>query len=183
MSPVPSFRLRPLADGEQPEATVSGDPGFITASREAGLGVDGGKGGYYLDRRNLRASRGDTDVSVAYRLVGACAQGVIALLQARLSDALDLEAQIKQAHWNVKGRDFFQLTSCSTRSTRGRGLRRHDAERITALGGVADGASDHAKDLAALRYSLGDHRRRGHLKAVAAVLRSSAAVRADIDGG
>ena len=36
-------------------------------------------------------------------------KGVIALLQARLSDALDLEAQMKQAHWNVKGRDFFQL--------------------------------------------------------------------------
>ena len=36
-------------------------------------------------------------------------KGVIALLQARLSDAIDLEAQMKQAHWNVKGRDFFQL--------------------------------------------------------------------------
>ena len=36
-------------------------------------------------------------------------KGSITLLQARLSDAIDLEAQMKQAHWNVKGRDFFQL--------------------------------------------------------------------------
>ena len=63
-----------------------------------------------------------------------------ALLQARLSDALDLEAQAKQAHWNVKGPHFLQLHQLFDAV--------HDeieqfvdllAERITTLGHVADG--------------------------------------------
>jgi starvation-inducible DNA-binding protein len=33
----------------------------------------------------------------------------IALLQARLAMAIDLEAQLKHAHWNVRGENFFQL--------------------------------------------------------------------------
>lgn len=62
------------------------------------------------------------------------------LLQARLSDALDLEAQTKQAHWNVKGPHFLQLHQLFDSV--------HDeieqfvdllAERITTLGHVADG--------------------------------------------
>ncbi len=65
---------------------------------------------------------------------------VSAVLQARLSDALDLEAQTKQAHWNVKGPHFFQLHELFDKV--------HDeveqfvdllAERITTLGHVADG--------------------------------------------
>jgi starvation-inducible DNA-binding protein len=34
---------------------------------------------------------------------------VIELLNARLADTADLYSQLKQAHWNVKGPDFFQL--------------------------------------------------------------------------
>lgn len=34
---------------------------------------------------------------------------VIALLNERLADAVDLVTQAKQAHWNVKGTDFFEL--------------------------------------------------------------------------
>lgn len=34
---------------------------------------------------------------------------VVALLNARLADALDLESQTKQAHWNVKGSNFIAL--------------------------------------------------------------------------
>jgi len=34
---------------------------------------------------------------------------MIDLLNARLADAIDLYNQAKQAHWNVKGMDFFQL--------------------------------------------------------------------------
>src|SRR6516164_9789131 len=33
----------------------------------------------------------------------------IALLNARLADAIDLQTQIKQAHWNVKGPHFIAL--------------------------------------------------------------------------
>lgn len=67
-------------------------------------------------------------------------KGSVALLQARLSDALDLEAQTKQAHWNVKGPRFLQLHELFDKI--------HDevegfvdllAERITSLGHVADG--------------------------------------------
>ena len=34
---------------------------------------------------------------------------VAALLQERLAEAIDFEAQTKQAHWNVRGKDFYQL--------------------------------------------------------------------------
>ena len=34
---------------------------------------------------------------------------LIELLNARLADCFDLYSQLKQAHWNVKGRDFIQL--------------------------------------------------------------------------
>ncbi len=34
---------------------------------------------------------------------------VIELLEARLADAIDLETQMKQAHWNVKGPTFISL--------------------------------------------------------------------------
>jgi starvation-inducible DNA-binding protein len=34
---------------------------------------------------------------------------MIELLNARLADTFDLYSQLKQAHWNVKGSDFYQL--------------------------------------------------------------------------
>ena len=34
---------------------------------------------------------------------------MIELLNLRLADCIDLQTQTKQAHWNVKGMDFFQL--------------------------------------------------------------------------
>lgn len=64
----------------------------------------------------------------------------VALLQARLVTAIDLEAQLKQAHWNVKGQNFLQLHELFDKI--------HSvledfvdilAERIVALHGVADG--------------------------------------------
>jgi hypothetical protein len=67
-------------------------------------------------------------------------KGAIALLQARLSDALDLEAQMKQAHWNVKGRDFQQLHELFDK-VYGEVEDFVDilADRIATLGGIADG--------------------------------------------
>lgn len=109
---------------------------------------------------------------------------VIVLLQARLSDALDLEAQTKQAHWNVKGRDFIQLHEFFD------GVHTHVeefvdtlAERITALGGVADGrVQTTAKASNLYEYSLETKAGEDHLKALAAVLAQfGKAVRADID--
>lgn len=41
-------------------------------------------------------------------------QPVIELLNGRLADTADLYSQIKQAHWNVKGPNFFSFMGCST---------------------------------------------------------------------
>ncbi len=67
-------------------------------------------------------------------------QALIALLNLRLADSLDIHSQVKWAHWNVKGKDFYQLhllfDSIATH------MEDHIdtiAERITALGGVANG--------------------------------------------
>jgi starvation-inducible DNA-binding protein len=67
-------------------------------------------------------------------------QAIIALLNARLADSTDLRTQVKWAHWNVKGMHFIQLHQLfdSVASH----LEEHTdsiAERITALGGVANG--------------------------------------------
>jgi len=45
--------------------------------------------------------------------------GMIALLNQQLADTFDLYSQTKQAHWNVKGAQFYPLSSihcmnCST---------------------------------------------------------------------
>jgi starvation-inducible DNA-binding protein len=34
---------------------------------------------------------------------------IVGLLNATLATTLDLKTQVKQAHWNVKGMDFYQL--------------------------------------------------------------------------
>lgn len=62
------------------------------------------------------------------------------LLNARLADALDLEAATKQAHWNVKGPNFIALHELfDTVHTNIEGHVDTIAERITALGGIALG--------------------------------------------
>ena len=43
------------------------------------------------------------DLSVSIR------EQSIELLNARLADCIDLQTQVKQAHWNVKGREFIGL--------------------------------------------------------------------------
>ncbi len=67
---------------------------------------------------------------------------MINLLQARLADAIDLSTQTKQAHWNVKGPHFKGLHELFDEV--------HDhieaavdlmAERLVALGGIAEGTA------------------------------------------
>lgn len=67
-------------------------------------------------------------------------QALTTLLNLRLADTADLHSQVKWAHWNVKGKDFYQLHLLFD-SIAGH-LEEHIdtiAERITALGGVAHG--------------------------------------------
>ncbi|HTT32924.1 MAG TPA: DNA starvation/stationary phase protection protein Dps [Methylomirabilota bacterium] len=67
-------------------------------------------------------------------------QALIALINARLADSVDLYSQIKWAHWNVKGSDFIQLHELFD-SVAGHVLEQTDtiAERAVTLGGVANG--------------------------------------------
>ena len=67
---------------------------------------------------------------------------VIAILNQQLADSFDLYSQTKQAHWNVKGRDFIALHELFDELAQGL-LDQIDtlAERITALGGSARGTA------------------------------------------
>jgi starvation-inducible DNA-binding protein len=67
---------------------------------------------------------------------------MIELLNQHLADAFDLYSQVKQAHWNVKGMNFIavhELFDTIAASV----LEDVDtiAERVTALGGVAQGTA------------------------------------------
>jgi len=67
---------------------------------------------------------------------------VIVLLNQHLADTFDLYSQTKQAHWNVKGSQFFQLHELFDKLAGG--LLEHVdtiAERITTLGGTALGTA------------------------------------------
>ena len=67
---------------------------------------------------------------------------LIDLLNARLSDTIDMQTQAKFAHWNVKGEDFYQLhllfDSIAEHVENAVDL---IAERVTALGGRANGTA------------------------------------------
>ena len=111
-------------------------------------------------------------------------KGAITLLQARLSDSIDLEAQMKQAHWNVKGKDFFQLHELFDKiHSEVEDFVDLIAERITTLGGIADGrVQTTAKNSQLYEYALETSGGEAHLKSIAAALSQFAkAVRADID--
>jgi starvation-inducible DNA-binding protein len=62
------------------------------------------------------------------------------LLNARLADAIDLYLQTKQAHWNVRGPNFIALHELFDKMADEVSDYVDDlAERITALGGIAEG--------------------------------------------
>jgi len=67
---------------------------------------------------------------------------VIDTLNATLACTLDLKTQVKQAHWNVKGMDFYQLHELFDEMASE--LEEYIdmvAERVTALGGTALGTA------------------------------------------
>ena len=110
---------------------------------------------------------------------------LVDLLNARLADAIDLQTQCKQAHWNVKGPDFIALHKLFDEV--------NDAveeyvdliaERAVQLGGVADGTAR----IVAKRSSLPEYPAvrggdgREHVAALSAVLSAfGKLVRAEID--
>jgi len=67
---------------------------------------------------------------------------VIDILNQQLADTFDLYSQTKQAHWNVKGMDFYQLhTLFDELAELVLGYVDMIAERATALGGTALGTA------------------------------------------
>ena len=67
---------------------------------------------------------------------------MIQRLNQHLADSIDLYSQTKQAHWNVKGKDFFQLHELfDTLAEHIEEAIDEIAERVTALGGSACGTT------------------------------------------
>ena len=63
-----------------------------------------------------------------------------ALMNQRLASAVDLQTQMKQAHWNVKGPSFIGLHELFDKVAEAvEGYVDEIAERIVQLGGVAEG--------------------------------------------
>jgi starvation-inducible DNA-binding protein len=82
---------------------------------------------------------------------GGSRQKLIDMLNARLADASDLKSQAKQAHWNVKGMNFFQLHELfDAVATIVEGHVDLIAERITTLGGTAYGTVRQASQKSSL---------------------------------
>ena len=109
---------------------------------------------------------------------------VVELLNARLADAVDLQLQAKQAHWNVKGPGFIALHELFDRIAGELGGHVDDmAERITALGGVAEGTVQAVAGRSRLdAYPLAIAEGRAHLEALATALaRFGKSVRKAID--
>lgn len=108
----------------------------------------------------------------------------IALLNARVADAIDLALAAKQAHWNLRGPRF--LSAHEMLDTLRADLDGHVdlmAERVTALGGVAMGTTQAvAKATALAPYPTAIHDVADHLAAIADRIGTTAnAVRANID--
>jgi starvation-inducible DNA-binding protein len=96
----------------------------------------------------------------------------IELLNARLADAIDLQTQTKQAHWNVKGPDFIALHELFDKvNEEVEDYVDELAERVVQLGGVAEGTAR----MAAKRSSLNEYASntvdgRSHVEALSSAL-------------
>jgi starvation-inducible DNA-binding protein len=109
---------------------------------------------------------------------------VIAVLNARLADAIDLGAQSKHAHWNVKGPNFIALHELFDKVAES--VERHIdelAERVTALGGTAHGTISAVARATTLKpYPQDIFEGLAHVEALASALAAfGAKVRAAID--
>jgi starvation-inducible DNA-binding protein len=83
-------------------------------------------------RTKLNATKND--------LPEAKREATIGILQERLAGAIDLQLTAKQAHWNVKGPNFIALHELFDAVYAEAGVWVDTiAERLVALGGIADG--------------------------------------------
>src|SRR5437016_1759617 len=97
---------------------------------------------------------------------------VIGLCNERLADAIDLQTQTKQAHWNVKGSNFIALHELFDKINEAVEDYVDDiAERAVQLGGVAEGTAR----IVAKRSSLSEYPAnavdgRSHVEALSSAL-------------
>jgi starvation-inducible DNA-binding protein len=94
------------------------------------------------------------------------------LLNARLADVIDLQLQMKQAHWNVKGPHFISLHELFDQIAESIGKYGDTlAERVVQLGGVAEGTVRVVGKRSTLKdYPLTIGEGLAHVRAVAAAL-------------
>ena len=94
------------------------------------------------------------------------------LLNQRLASAVDLQMQMKQAHWNVKGPSFIALHELFDKVNEAvEGYVDTIAERIVQLGGIAEGTVRVAAGSTRLsEYPLDIADGRAHVEAVACAL-------------
>lgn len=109
---------------------------------------------------------------------------LVRLLNDRLADVLDLHAQAKTAHWNVRGPDFFQLHELFDKIAEE--AEEHAdlmAERAGQLGGIAEGTVQVvAKKSTLPPYPLNVSNGRDHVEALSNALATFAkTIRAAID--
>jgi starvation-inducible DNA-binding protein len=112
-------------------------------------------------------------------------EGVVALLNARLADSVDLMMQAKQAHWNIKGPQFIALHELFDKIVEdSEGWIDDLAERAVALGGTAYGTVRVAAKQSSLKeYPLDISSGADHIEALSSALASyGKAVRSAIDG-
>jgi len=94
---------------------------------------------------------------------------IIRLVNQQLADLSDLYSQTKQAHWNVKGDQFYSLHLLFDSLAGALAPHIDDvAERVTALGGVAQGTVRMAAAHSRLPEYPNAVDGRAHLKALAA---------------
>ena len=96
----------------------------------------------------------------------------VELLNARLADAIDLQSQSKQAHWNVKGPNFIALHELFDKINEDVEDYVDDiAERAVQLGGVAEGTARMAVKRSSLaEYPAGAVDGRSHVEALSSAL-------------
>ncbi len=97
---------------------------------------------------------------------------LIGLLNQRLADSIDLQLQLKQAHWNVKGPHFIGLHELFDQIDEAvEGYVDLIAERIVQLGGIAEGTARVAAARSRLEeYPLDIADGHAHVEAVAKAL-------------
>src|SRR5215204_2337143 len=109
---------------------------------------------------------------------------IIGILNSRLADSLDLKSQAKQAHWNVKGMNFIALHELFDQvATEVEAFTDLIAERVTILGGTAEGTVRVAAEKSSLnQYPMEISEGRDHVDALSTALSDfGKKVRANID--